>query len=627
MGSITYTSMNICCLYKSLLVTLGFLFHCLISFSQGVNAYARVSSISGTTLNVSSVDQTYDTFDAADRVIVMQMQDDVLGNTSNSDAFGGLGSMNNAGVYEVATIASIGTYEGLPSTIVLQETLSAEFNTCSNCRVQIFTYPNLGTPDYTTSGNMEPLAWDGEKGGVLAFEVSGTLFLGHTISANGAGFRGGNRSSNSGGASCEVSVYRTTSTNYGSKGESIFYNTDADYSAGRGRMLNGGGGGSSHNGGGGGGGNYTSGGQGGPGWSSSGCMPGSGGLGGLALSGYITPNRIFLGGGGGGGHQNNSVGSHGGNGGGIIMIRAARLETIANSNIIANGNSCADAGNDGAGGGGSGGSILLEIPVFANSFGSSLLISASGGNGGGVTNSGVHAGGGGGGQGTVVFSELLPGGDVTATTASGTGGCNVSNCSSRADNGSGVLNSGIITGSPSFLNIEWLEFNVTAGTGNVVKLDWRVKAETEAAFFIVERSFDLQQWEQEVTIKAGPSNQNVDSYAIQVPQMGFGSNTYYRIKRVDLQGDESMSMLRGYSSELPNGLIKNPYPNPASDQLNIVANGNPVAINLLSVDGKVVDSFYTDDYLRIECTNYSAGAYFIECISGEKRELYRVIFE
>ncbi|MBI1265964.1 MAG: T9SS C-terminal target domain-containing protein [Cryomorphaceae bacterium] len=619
--------MNICCPYKSFFVTTGFLFVGLLSISQGVNAYARVYTISNTTLYVSSVDQTDDTFEATDRVIVMQMQDDVLGNTTNSDAFGGLGSINNAGVYEVATIASVGSVEGLPSTIVLEDALSAEFNTCSNCRVQIFTYPNLGTPDFTTSGNMEPRAWDGEKGGVLAFEVSGTLFLGHSISANGVGFRGGNRSGNSGGASCEVSVFQTTSTNYGSKGESIFYNTDANYLAGRGRMLNGGGGGSSHNGGGGGGGNYTSGGQGGPGWSSSGCMPGSGGLGGIALSGYITPNRIFLGGGGGGGQQNNGVGSAGGNGGGIIMIRAARIETIANSSILANGNGCADAGNDGAGGGGSGGSILLEIPEFVNSFGSSLLISASGGDGGRVTDSGVHAGGGGGGQGTVIFSEILPEGNVTTTTASGTGGCNVSNCSSRADNGSGVLNSGIITGSPSFLNIEWLEFNVKAGTGNVVKLDWRVKAETEAAFFIVERSFDLQHWDQEVTIKAGPLNQNVDSYAIQVPQMGFGSSTYYRIKRVDLQGDQSMSMIRGYSSELPNRLVKNPYPNPASDFLDIAVNGENVIINLLSADGKLIEHFSASGLIRLECSDYGAGIYFLECTSGATRELYRVIFE
>lgn len=619
--------MTYSCQLKSLLILIGFVFIRVLSFSQGVNAYARVTVISGTSLTISNVNQTYDSFDGGDRVIVMQMQDDVLGNTSNSDAFGGLGAINNAGVYEVATIASLTTYSGSPNTITLQQPLTATFNTCANCRVQIITYPNLGTPDYTTTGNMQPLEWDGEKGGVLAFEVTGTLFLGHNIAANSMGFRGGNRSTNWGGPSCEISVYRTSSANYATKGESIFLNTDVNYTAGRARMLNGGGGGSSHNGGGGGGGNYTAGGQGGPGWLSSGCLPGSGGLGGLALSGYISPNRIYLGGGGGGGQQNNSVGTIGGNGGGIIMIRAARLETVGNAKILAKGTSCTNSGHDGAGGGGAGGSILLEIPEFITYPSRTLQISASGGNGGSVNNTGMHAGGGGGGQGTIIFTGALPTGDVTYSTSAGTGGCNILNCSSRADSGEGVDNMGILSGMPSFLDLEWLEFNVSAGSGNAVKLDWKVKSEIEASYFTVERSFDLQQWQHELSIPAIPTSQDIESYTVQIPKMGYGRSTYYRIHRTDVGGGLSTSPLRSFASSLSDGLIKNPYPNPTSDYLDIIVIGENVNINLLSVDGKLIERFIATGNVRLECNNYGAGVYFLECTSGATRELYRVIFE
>lgn len=619
--------MTYSCQLRSYLLITGLIFTCSWCFSQGVNAYARVVSISGATLTISNVNEMDDSFDNGDRVIIMQMQDDVLGNTSNSDAFGGLGSINSAGVYEVANISTVTSYSGSPNSIALQQPLSQSFNTCSNCRVQIITYPTLGSPDYTTSFSMQPQPWDGEKGGVLAFEVPETLFLGHNISANSMGFRGGNRSNNWGGPSCEISVFRTSSANYATKGESIFLNTDVNYTAGRARMLNGGGGGSSHNGGGGGGGNYTAGGQGGPGWSSGSCLPGSGGLGGLALSGYISPNRIYLGGGGGGGQQNNSVGTVGGNGGGIIMIRAARLETMGNVKILSNGASCTNSGNDGAGGGGAGGSILLEIPEFISYPSRTLQISANGGNGGSVNNSGLHAGGGGGGQGTIIFTGALPTGDVTYNTSAGTGGCNVLNCSSRADNGDGVDNIGILSGMPSFLDLEWLSFEVKAGAGNAVELTWKVRADTDAALFTIERSFDLQQWQSELNMPATISNQGIESYSVQVPKMGYGRSTYYRIHRLDVAGNLSTSPMRSFVPVLSEGLIKNPYPNPASEYIDIETIAENVSFKLLAADGRLIESFTAKGVLRLECNQYGSGVYFLECTSGGNRELYRLVFK
>src|SRR5438552_17365728 len=67
-----------------------------------VNAYARVSAISGATLSLANANITYHTFTAGNQVIVMQMQDNTIGgNTSNTTAFGALSSIANAGFYEV----------------------------------------------------------------------------------------------------------------------------------------------------------------------------------------------------------------------------------------------------------------------------------------------------------------------------------------------------------------------------------------------------------------------------------------------------------------------------------------------------------------------------------------------
>ena len=81
------------------------LFACPDSMKAQINAYAKVTSVSGTTLNLSNVNQTYHTFAAGEQIVVMQMQDNVIGsNTSNNSSFGSVSTNANAGIYEFATI-------------------------------------------------------------------------------------------------------------------------------------------------------------------------------------------------------------------------------------------------------------------------------------------------------------------------------------------------------------------------------------------------------------------------------------------------------------------------------------------------------------------------------------------
>lgn len=59
-----------------------------------VNGYAVVTALSGTSLTVTSVDETNDTFEVGEQIILMQMQDNVIGaNTEDNSSFGTLGSI------------------------------------------------------------------------------------------------------------------------------------------------------------------------------------------------------------------------------------------------------------------------------------------------------------------------------------------------------------------------------------------------------------------------------------------------------------------------------------------------------------------------------------------------------
>ncbi len=187
-------------------------------------------------------------------------------------------------------------------------------------------------------------AWDGLKGGVLAFLYSGTLTVNGTIQGSAKGFRGG-----------AGKQWTTNSVVYGDQGEG----TSGLGSASKTANGNGGGGGQAYEGGidapGGGGGNGTGGSVG------DSAGRGTAGQGGLA-SGTPDLTILTMGGGGGGGVWHQAyTGSDGGRGGAIIDISGDDTVMGANGFILSNGEDGeASSGNTlGSGGGGAGGSIKI----------------------------------------------------------------------------------------------------------------------------------------------------------------------------------------------------------------------------------------------------------------------------
>ncbi|OIQ34927.1 MAG: hypothetical protein BM555_04200 [Crocinitomix sp. MedPE-SWsnd] len=597
-------------------------------FSQVVNGYAEVTAIAGTTFTLGTVDETAHTFEDDDWVVVMQMQDNTLGDVTNTASFGDLGSINSAGLYEIRQIDSHTETAGTPTSITLKNTPNNTYNTCANCSVQLITFRAYGAPDYTTTANMSALSWDGTIGGVLAFYVDGTLTLAHNLDADLDGFRGAGPNAG-GSAGCQGnSNYRVVNqNNMADKAEGIHKNTDANYAAGMGKILNGGGGGGSHNGGGGGGGNFTDGGRGGPGWNN--CNPGAGGLGGVSLSAQISVNRIFMGGGGGAGEGNNNLATDGGNGGGIILIKANEIETgtCGGLSISANGEDIAFAGNDGGGGGGAAGSIVLEVSTWSINAACPLTVESSGGDGGGVNSGGTHGGGGGGGQGVVFYSTTEPTTNVTTATTNGIGGCNNNSnpCNSQAGNGTGVDDSGVMDLLTGPLPVELTDFTAYKVDDHVI-LEWKTMSELYNDYFNVEKSQDGYSWESIDKIKgAGNSTTTID-YSSKDNHPFMGSN-YYRIKQTDFDQSVGYSEIRRVDFQSQQAII---YPNPATNELNIItANSAEYEINIYNSIGQriPVNKQFDNQHYILETTGLSAGIYLVEIISNNQKEIIKITIE
>jgi hypothetical protein len=607
------------------------------SFAQVVNGYARVTNIVGNQITLSStvgeIDETADTFDNGDYIILMQMQDNVIGSTANDATFGNLGSIHSAGMYEVRQIVS--QVAGPPRVLTLDAAPTNTYNVGANSSVQVITFRRFGSPHYTSTSNMSALPWNGAVGGVLAIDVLGIFTLGHHLSANGAGFRGAPNDDNGSSnwtamptPTCEDNLFFASFPGpRAPKGEGIYRNTNPNYVAARGKILNGGGGGNSHNGGGGGGGNYSAGGLGGWGWNCETISRNSGGQGGISLNAHININRVFMGGGGGAGERNNGFDSYGGNGGGIIIIRANTIQTTGacgTLNITANGNN-APIGNgwDGCGGGGAGGSIVFIVPNWNVSPTCPIAVTGNGGSGGSV-NSSTHGGGAGGGQGVVFFTSSAPA-NVSVATTQGQGGCNnnASPCDRAADGEN--IGTNVYFNSSTPLPVELLYFYARKIGDRQVALQWATQR-LSVIYFEVEKA--VEQARNFQTIGSVPARSSLQQENYQLSDDNFSNQTtYYRLKVHFADGRTDYSKIVSVSGSGEEKNLFNVYPNPFEREF-WIENTNESVEKIVVQDLWGRELFAISQPKRIEkidLTAYPKGTYFVLIISQEKTQVKKVI--
>jgi hypothetical protein len=554
---------------------LSFSFFLLLTSSsqaQIVNAYAKVNSIATangrTTLNITNRNQTSHTFAVGEQVLVIQMQTNVIGNTSNTSSFGDLDAIGNAGFYDVATIYSLTG----STAITLTDILPDKFSFTANNSVQVVSFQKLSEGNYSTTAAITAVPWNGSlgTGGVVALQVPGTFTINHSITADGLGFAGGVKSTDFQDGSCGSGTYyaNATSTTYGAKGEGIYLNTNTNYARGRGKILSGGGGGSQGNGGGGGGSNFSAGGMGGPGWSCSGGNS-AGGLGGIELKNtMLAGTRLFLGGGGGGGQGNDGASTAGANGGGIIVIQANTVTTgcAGTVRISANGNSSLNSGRDGAGGAGAGGSILLHVINFNIPPTCPLNVQANGGKGGDVINSDTHGGGGGGGKGAVIYRAALPTTNITNNADAGAGGKNSSaNNATSAGSGAGTPGS-IVSGVGAVLPVR-LILLAAENINKKAVLNWTASDEAGVSFTILHATDGIN-FTPIGTVTGTGNSSTTTNYSFTHVNAAPGKN-YYRLQMSgDITSNITYSAIVSVNMNEEKSLVV-AWPNPAHDHFSI----------------------------------------------------------
>ena len=390
--------------------------------SNIINDYTPVLALNPCNNNLTVEDATR--FNIGDTVLIIQMKGAVIDST-NTGSFGTITDYKNAGTFDFNYVKSKSG-----NNIELRNQLTRQYDIPTG-KVQLVRVPFY--TDINVSDTLTCLPWDGNKGGVLVFNVLNTLTLNANIDVSGRGFKGA-PGYNPGNATLTCSQnnynYPLNTLFAAQKGESIT-SISNNIICGKGNPAGGGGGGLGHNSGGGGGGNGGMGGFGGYQLEPCGNAPfNNRGIGGRQLAYSTVNNKIFMGSGGGAGHADNpgNIPPAGGNGAGIIIIGADKIQSNSKK-IIANGNNglactipASPDCHDGMGGGGAGGTILLHVNQYIDN----AIIENKGGKGadmiGGPIASAGRIGGGGGGGGGLAF---LKAGSVPANVnISNAGGLN-----------------------------------------------------------------------------------------------------------------------------------------------------------------------------------------------------------
>ena len=136
-------------------ITLASIFISSTAFTQDViNGYAEVTNIFGNTISLGTTDEGASSFEIGDNILIMQMQDNVIGTNTGDDAsFGDIQSIGSAGLYEEAEITGI--TRPAPVTVFTEdfETAPDGYTACFGGACNPPTIVNYGGSNYMAAEN------------------------------------------------------------------------------------------------------------------------------------------------------------------------------------------------------------------------------------------------------------------------------------------------------------------------------------------------------------------------------------------------------------------------------------------------------------------------------------------
>ncbi|MBC7488157.1 MAG: T9SS type A sorting domain-containing protein [Cytophagaceae bacterium] len=169
------------------------------------------------------------------------------------------------------------------------------------------------------------------------------------------------------------------------------------------------------------------------------------------------------------------------------------------------------------------------------------------------------------------------------------------------------------------LPVELISFKAKA-LGNVALLNWSTAMEKNNAAFVIERSKDGKTFES-IGNKAGQGTTlSVTNYEF-ADEHPYNTLVYYRLKQIDIDGTSTYSSIQAVYFESATDVYL--FPNPATDELNIVLNSDELydihVYSNLGVEVQHLSTTKNNNTYTIQLTSLASGSYIIVLSSASKQ--------
>ncbi len=148
-----------------------------------------------------------------------------------------------------------------------------------------------------------------------------------------------------------------------------------------------------------------------------------------------------------------------------------------------------------------------------------------------------------------------------------------------------------------------------------VNLSWITTKETNNDYFLLEKSKEGKVWSAFDYVKGAGNSSNAIRYAA-TDENATSGFTFYRLKQFDFDGNFTTSEPISVNDMQVNSLQL--YPNPATDNLNVIASFEFETIQFIDIQGNVLETIQTESTSQttLEVINLKEGMYFLKISNG-----------
>ena len=166
----------------------------------------------------------------------------------------------------------------------------------------------------------------------------------------------------------------------------------------------------------------------------------------------------------------------------------------------------------------------------------------------------------------------------------------------------------------SVLPVKWISFNASVKDNEKVNLEWKVMEQQNKGFYI-QYSTDGSNWKDIGFIKSRNNPETEETYSYS-HAANFSGKQYYRIKQVDIDGKESLSVIRSLSFTANNSNLA-VWPNPARNVINVENEGSKSNViakaQVYDLSGKLsMEKQLQQGLNSIDISFLAPGAYIIK---------------